>query len=238
MDTRSVAGPAPEELLAGYPDFDPAFVAVYAMGAPFTMTSPERMYALWQASRHVLARGVPGALVECGVWRGGSAMIMAHVLAEHGSDRELWLYDTFAGMPEPSAVDVDVHGTSARTQLARGDEFVVANASLTEVQANMARTAHPAERIVYVEGQVEDTIPRRAPDSIALLRLDTDWEASTRHELEHLWPRLALGGVLIVDDYGHWAGAHRAVDEFFAGRADAPLLTRVDYTGRIAVRAH
>ena len=84
---------------------------------------------------------------------------------------------------------------------------------------------------------MEETIPGRAPERIALLRLDTDWYESTRHELEHLWERLEPGGVLIIDDYGHWAGAREAVDEFFAKRSDAPLLTRVDYTGRIGVKA-
>jgi O-methyltransferase len=88
----------------------------------------------------------------------------------------------------------------------------------------------------FVKGLVEETIPDEAPSEIALLRLDTDWESSTRHELEHLWPRLAVGGVLIVDDYGHWAGARAAVDAFFATREDRPLLNRIDYTGRIAVR--
>jgi hypothetical protein len=88
----------------------------------------------------------------------------------------------------------------------------------------------------FVKGKVEDTIPGTLPGAIALLRLDTDWYESTRHELEHLWELLLPGGVLIVDDYGHWAGARDAVDEFFAGRPDAPLLSRIDYTGRMGVR--
>ncbi len=74
------------------------------------------------------------------------------------------------------------------------------------------------------------------PPSLALLRLDTDWYESTRHELEHLYPRLAAGGVLIIDDYGHWDGARRAVDEYFERQAAPLLLNRIDYTGRIAVK--
>lgn len=238
---RYPPSPAPEDLLATHPDLEPGFVAPYAAALPCTMTSPERMYALWQAVGHVVARGVPGALVECGVWRGGSSMVMAHALLGAGvDDRELWLYDTFAGMPEASAGDVDFSGVpaSARLEQAAGDrdDLVVAYASLPEVQANMASTGYPAQRVHCVPGLVEDTIPGQAPAQIALLRLDTDWEASTRHELVHLWPRLAPGGVLIVDDYGHWSGARRAVDGFFAGRDDAPLLVRVDYTGRLGVK--
>ena len=221
---------------------DPGFVAPYAAALDATMTSPERMYALWQATRHVAGAHVPGALVECGVWRGGSAMLMAHALLAAGhADRELWLYDTFAGMPEPAAADVDFMGVAGSERLAAAagdrDDLVAAHASLSEVRANVTGVGYPTERVVYVEGDVEDTIPARAPSEIALLRLDTDWESSTRHELEQLWPRVPVGGVLIIDDYGHWSGARRAVDGYFADRDDAPLLARVDYTGRIGVRA-
>jgi O-methyltransferase len=83
---------------------------------------------------------------------------------------------------------------------------------------------------------VERTLPDRAPAEIALLRLDTDWYESTRHELVHLYPRLSAGGVLIVDDYGHWAGAKRAVDEYLGEQAEPLLLHRIDYTGRIAIK--
>ena len=233
--------PAAQDLLTTHPDMDPDFVAAYAAAVDATMTSSERMYALWQATRHVIATGVPGALVECGVWRGGSAMVMAHTLVTAGvSDRDLWLYDTFEGMPAPDETDADFMGVQAADHLAAAggnrDDVVVAYASLDEVQANVQKIGYPADLVRYVEGQVERTIPAQAPSEIALLRLDTDWESSTRHELEHLWPRLAVGGVLIIDDYGHWSGARLAVDGYFAGRSDAPLLARVDYTGRMGVR--
>jgi predicted O-methyltransferase YrrM len=116
------------------------------------------------------------------------------------------------------------------------DSALLAYSTLAEVQANMARTGFPAERTRFVQGDVGQTIPGEAPERIALLRLDTDWYESTRHELEHLYPRLQPGGVLIVDDYGHWAGAREAVDEYFAQHGIAILLNRIDYTGRIAVK--
>jgi len=121
-------------------------------------------------------------------------MVMAHALLGAGdTSRELWLYDTFFGMPPPAAADVDFTGRPAAQQLAEGDgdDLVVAYASLDEVRANMARTTYPADRVRYVAGYVEETIPAQVPEQISLLRLDTDWEASTRHELEHLWPRLS-----------------------------------------------
>jgi hypothetical protein len=219
------------------PDMEREFLALYERCAPHTMTSIERMYALWQAVRHL--RGVAGGVVECGVWRGGSSMLAALTLAESNDERMLWLYDTFEGMSDPTDRDVDIAGTRVAEnweELRAQDGPILARATLAEVRANMGSTGVPEERIRYVPGKVEDTIPHHAPARIALLRLDTDWYQSTRHELEHLWPRLEPGGVLIVDDYGHWAGAREAVDEFFAAREDAPLLSRIDYTGRIGVK--
>ena len=233
--------PRAGRLERSHPDLDAAFAAVHARCAPFTMTTVERMYALWQGVRHVCRRGVRGDLVECGVWRGGSSMVAALTLGQEADEqRRLWLYDTFAGMSEPGERDVTFDGMSARDNwqsisTTPGDPTMAA-ATLDEVQRNMASTGIAAERVEYVRGPVEQTIPASVPERIALLRLDTDWYESTRHELEHLWERLEPGGVLIVDDYGHWTGAREAVDEFFAGRADAPLLARVDYTGRIGVK--
>jgi hypothetical protein len=107
---------------------------------------------------------------------------------------------------------------------------------LDAVRRTVLGSGYPAERVHFVEGRVEDTLPAHAPEQLALLRLDTDWYESTRAEMEHLYPRLVPGGVLIIDDYGHWEGARRAVDEHFAAHGPAPLLHRIDYTARIAVK--
>jgi O-methyltransferase len=215
---------------------DPEFLELHARCAAYTMTSLERMYALYEAVRHVVRAGVPGDFVECGVWRGGSSMLTAMVLNRLGdSERRLCLYDTFAGMPEPGELDVDALGRSAASQWAseqRGDVNEWCYASLAEVRQNLLSTGFPAERL----NLVEETIPATAPDRIAVPRLDTDWYESTWHELNHLYPRLSSGGVLIVDDYGHWAGARAAVDRYFAETAKPPLLNRIDCTGRIGVR--
>lgn len=201
------------------------------------MTSAERVFALRRSVRRVVTEGIPGAVVECGVWRGGSMLAAALTLAELGdTTRDLYLFDTFTGMPEPT--EQDRHGGElAATLLARSspDSWVRAYSSLAEVRRTMRRSGYPASRIHYVEGRVEETIPDRAPESIALLRLDTDWYQSTRHELKHLWPRLSAGGVLIVDDYGHWEGARRAVDEWLAGEPGL-ALEPIDYTGRLLIK--
>jgi O-methyltransferase len=213
---------------------------IYNRCWPYTMTNLERTYALYQAVGYVVRHNVPGAVVECGVWRGGSAMAAALSLLEFGdSARPLFLYDTFAGMTEPGQPDVDLFGRVAHAEWAgkRRDGFNEwCHAPLDEVRRNMAATGYPADRIVYVKGRVEDTIPRVLPDNISVLRLDTDWYESTRHELEHLYPLLSPGGVLIVDDYGYWNGARTATDDYFAETGHPILLHRVDGSARVGVK--
>jgi O-methyltransferase len=222
------------------PDMDPAFLAIYANCREFTMTYIERMYALHKAVKYVAAHAVPGAIVECGVWRGGSMMNAAFTLLAMGSaDRDLYLYDTFEGMSEPSSPDVDYLGNAAIQRWEAGaspgyNEWCYA--PLEEVKQNLSSTRYPPERLVFVKGRVEDTIPKVAPPSIAILRLDTDWYDSTYHELQHLFPRLSRGGVLILDDYGHWRGHRQAVDRYLQEHHIPILLNRVDYCGAMGVK--
>ena len=156
------------------------------------------------------------------------------------TDRDLYLFDTFAGMPKPQNVDVDFNGYSAMplfTSAQTGEDtsdFCLA--TLPEVQAGMADTHYDQQLTHFVKGKVEDTIPSQAPDKIALLRLDTDWYESTRHGLEHLFPRLSCGGILVLDDYGYWKGAQKATDEYIARHAPTLFLNRIDHTGRIAIK--
>jgi hypothetical protein len=211
-----------------YPvDFEEGWVETIERVRAFTQTSPERLAALCAAVEHVVRRRIEGAVVECGVWKGGSMMAVALTLLRLGdAQRDLYAYDTFTGMPEPTVGDVDFAGYSCTA----GENAV----GVREVAAALATTGYDPGRFHFVEGKVEATIPKRVPERIALLRLDTDWYESTRHELEHLYPLLAPGGILIIDDYGHFRGAREAVDEYFA---DEPVfLSRIDYTGRLVVK--
>lgn len=206
----------------------------------YTMTSIERQIALIDAVRYLVRRGIEGCFVECGVWRGGSIMAAMLTLIDEGaSNRNFFLYDTFEGMTPPTDVDITFDGTPAVTHL-KNDKYGTGYwclASLNDVQANLRITGYPEDRVNFIKGPVEQTLPVFAPqEEIALLRLDTDWYESTKHELVHLFPKLRSGGVLLIDDYGHWQGAKQAVDEFLSQTEDQYYMHRIDYTGRILIK--
>lgn len=155
-------------------------------------------------------------------------------------DMDLFLFDTFEGMSKPGEEDVQAStGELAAKLLATNDRKaeVWAYAPFEDVRQNLQSTGYQPSHLHFVKGKVEDTIPGNAPDQISILRLDTDWYESTKHELVHLFPRLSKNGILIIDDYGAWAGARKAVDEYFANRGLKPFLARIDNTGRIYVNA-
>jgi len=238
MRSQGNSGPPSYSFVRGDEDEDRETVGFVR---PYTMTSPERIRALCSATRYIEEAGIQGAIVECGVWRGGSMMAVARTLMSRGApDRDLYLFDTFEGMSEPGVHDVATTGESARELLGRAsrteEDLVWCYAPIERVAQVMSLTKYPERRIHLVPGRVEDTLQAAAPGQIALLRLDTDWYESTRHELEQLFPRLSRGGVLILDDYGHWQGARRAVDEYLREHQVKLLLHRIDYTGRIGVK--
>jgi O-methyltransferase len=230
-----------EDPVPGYPDLTKAEAEIIQAALPYTMTPVDRLYALINAVRYICTYKIFGAFVECGVWRGGSMVAAARTLMECGClDRELYLFDTYEGMPKPQDVDKTYRGVTAafhyethRTSTGRSN---LCYASLEDTQQVLYSTGYPKERVHFIKGKVEDTVPLSAPDKIALLRLDTDWYESSKHELFHLFPLLAPAGVLIIDDYGHWQGCRKAVDEYFGGQETPVLLNRIDYSSRIAVK--
>lgn len=208
---------------------------------PYTMTGHNRIHALIRAVKYVISNEISGDIVECGVWRGGSMMAVAKTLLNHGrEDRELYLFDTFEGMVEPSEQDVDYWGEPASIQIKKfkkhenGSEWCFS--PLNDVISVFHTIGYKKEKVHFVKGRVEDTLPGKAPDNISILRLDTDWYESTKHELAHLFPRLVHGGVIIIDDYGHWQGARKATDEYLSENNIKLLLNRIDYSGRIGVK--
>jgi O-methyltransferase len=173
------------------------------------MTPPVRRRAMIDACRAV--ENIPGDIVECGVFRGANIIIARKVLP----DRVCWLYDTFAGMTEPEPVDTKRSGAPAAGRK-------TANwclSPLEEVRGYLEGAGVLDDtKLKFVVGDVLKTLRVTLPERIALLRLDTDWYASTKLELEVLYPLLSSGGVLLIDDYGHWLGARAAVDEYFGNR--------------------
>lgn len=221
-------------------DMDPEFEPIFYKCKDYTMTSKERMYALYNAIKYVSEYNIEGDIVECGVWKGGSSMISALTLNRmEKSEKKIYMYDTYSGMSEPTKKDIDYEGNESIPKwkkLKKDNLNEWDYAPLKEVQKNMFSTGYPKENIFFIKGKVEDTIPNTIPNKISLLRLDTDWYESTYHELIHLFPLLSEGGVIIIDDYGHWKGAKEAVDEYFHENSIQILLNRVDYTGRIGIK--
>ena len=238
---RRLINSAGFELIRLDANLEPDELATLTRVRDYTMTGAERLIGLINAVKYVVTNRIEGAFVECGVWRGGSMMAAALTLNDlKDQSRHLQLFDTFEGMTPPTSKDIVFSGQTAKDILDQTERKegpgVWAFASYEDVKQNMAATGYPSDRIHLVKGKVEDTLPQQAPEKIALLRLDTDWYESTKHELEHLYPRLQPNGVLIIDDYGHWVGAKQAVDEYFATLKLKPFLSRLDYTGRLVIK--
>jgi O-methyltransferase len=228
--------------LAAFRDAEPLFHAHLERVRPFSMTSTERLYAMHKATEYVVRAGIFGDIVECGVWRGGSMMMAALTLLAMGdTSRRLVLFDTFEGLPKPDREkDVDLWGHSNYDEWTRHRRTDTssdwAEAPIDEVRRNMESTGYPMDKVAFVKGMVQDTLAANCPEAIALLRLDTDWYASTVCEMRYLYPRLSESGVLIIDDYGHLQGQRQAIDEYFARNREPVLLNRIDYSGRLAIK--
>ncbi|HZX49808.1 MAG TPA: TylF/MycF/NovP-related O-methyltransferase [Candidatus Paceibacterota bacterium] len=217
---------------------DPDFERLYEKCKKHTMTSKGKVYALYNAVKYILQAGIPGDFVECGVWRGGNTMLIAYMLLEmQDTSRKIYLYDTFEGMVEPTPNDYTFLNQIPAVLRWKREQKDAYNewcfAPLEEVQEAMFSTGYPKDRMVFVKGKVEKTIPQTMPEQISLLRLDTDWYESSRHELAHLFPLLARKGVLILDDYRYWAGQKKATDEYFT-ETKTPMLL-VDNIGGATV---
>lgn len=237
-----------EDYPIGDIDRDSLFTNLFAQTREYTMTSKEVMFSTYQAARYVAQRGIAGDVVECGVWRGGSALLAALTIQKLAQaekrrwfggtkpERKFWLYDTFEGMTVPTGRDVDIDGITARAYMETyADHGKWCYADEADVRRVFHSNGIADSDIKLVKGDVVSTLKQHKPDRIAMLRLDTDWYESTKVELETLFPRLSVGGVLIIDDYGHWEGAREAVDEYFANNPSV-LLNRISYSVRVVVK--
>lgn len=216
----------------------------YVINENLSMVGRKRLISLTEACNHVVLSGVKGDFVECGVWRGGASILATKIFEKHKDFRQVWLFDTFAGMTEPSAKD-NKHGSTfdktleKYSQLDRGNTNEWCLASLAEVKNNFSKSLVPLSRVRFVKGDVRETLLNQSslPEQISVLRLDTDFYDSTLIELEVLYPRLAKGGILLIDDYGTWEGCAKAVEDFFSrGKFARPLLIADSGQGRVGVK--
>lgn len=218
-------------------DFTDDDAALVATVRPYTMTSAEAIRHLRDCVRYVSARKIPGAFVECGVWKGGSSMTAAIEFKKLGDHRDVFLFDAY-DLPIPPPVDADTdHGGNRVFGGATETKPYWAAVTAEDVGGHMKLTGYPENHVHIVKGLVADVIPGRAPETISILRLDTDTYESTIHNLRHLYPRLSDGGVLILDDYGSHAGIRQAVSEYFGDPSVAPLIQRVDASAGCILKA-
>jgi len=227
-------------------DFPETTVDTINRVRPYTMTTVARIEAVCSATEYVVRNKIPGAFVESGVWKGGSSMAAALTLIKNGvTDRDLYLFDTFEGMPPPGDEDAVIGSDNASIRAwweaenerrARSGEDPWLHASVDMVRRNMSLTGYDLDHVQLVPGMVEDTVPGSAPDQIAFLRLDTDYYSSTKVELETMFPRLSPGSIMIVDDYGFTEGTRKAVDDYFASYPDPVYFHRVDACARLMIK--
>lgn len=213
--------------------------AIWSEVKAFTLTDKWRVLALILSVQHIVKHNLPGCIVECGVWRGGSMMAIARALLNRGiMDRKLYLFDTFQGMPAPCEkdrhFDDDVRAQYEAAQFSNREGSSWCYAPLEEVRRNLESTGYPTENLHFIPGKVEDTLPVTDVPEIAMLRLDTDFYESTKAEMEYLYPKLTSGGILLLDDYYNWLGSKDAVDEYIAEHNIPIMLMTLGGGGAVA----
>lgn len=214
----------------------------YVIDNHLSMVSPEGLWSTLSAVKYVCENEIPGDFVECGVWRGGNAIIAAEIFRRYESQKKVYLFDTFSGMSEPTSEDRGLADSQpAMAQYLESDKGTHNEwcyAPIGEVRRHFTDKNLLTRNVVFVEGDVEMTLQnsKNLPSQIALLRLDTDWYGSTKLELEVLFPKVSVGGCLIVDDYGFWSGSKKATDEYFSNQKVTPLFHVTDGSRRIAIR--
>jgi O-methyltransferase len=192
---------------------------------PYTLVSPERVHNLYRLARRIEREHVPGDVIECGVCNGGSAAVLARSASRSRMTRTVWLLDSFEGMPAVTAYDADgADGHTAKSHVGKEvGNIEQVKSALKSVGADMAR-------IRIVPGWFQDTFPSVTASHIAILNIDADWYESVKLCLETFYDRVVPGGFISFDDYGHWPGCRKAVDEFFQARKLPYRLNQVDYT--------
>jgi O-methyltransferase len=200
----------------------------------YSMTNPVRMSCLLDAFKYVVKNKIKGDFVECGVWKGGNLILLQNLIEKYSViGRKIYAYDTFSGMSKFGKIDYNNNSVHASVLL-KENKDTLCYSSLEDVKSNFYSNTKFNKNLITIVGRVEDTLKKKLPKKISILRLDTDYYSSTKIELEKLWPRLTKGGILIIDDYGYWKGCRKAVDEFFYKKY--PFLIHIDETCRLIIK--
>lgn len=214
---------------------NPVKIALFLKVMPYTMVGYKRLSNAYELACKAIAENVPGAFVEFGVWKGGVAGVMATAAKEAESERMTWLFDSFEGLPEPTEKD-GAHAAEYASEHTSGRlrSIVKCVGPIEDVEKLFFSVLRiPREQARIEKGWFQETLPgaKQELGQIAILRLDADWYESTKYALEELYDQVAPGGWVIVDDYGHWEGCKKAVDEFFERRGLRHQLIPIDETG-------
>jgi O-methyltransferase len=220
-----------------YPDFERIHLEIIKDIEDFTMTSPERIFALIEAVKYIINHNIVGDIVECGVWKGGSLMaIIQTLIAVNNDSRKVIGFDTFEkGMTESSDLDISIYGSNGK-EIVQDWEKNNEYPTLEFVLKYLLSSGYPARNIKLIKGDIFETLEKEDLKEISLLRLDTDWYNTTKFELEYLYKKVSKGGIIIIDDYGYWKGARKAVDEFISQNNLPILLNRLDDTARLIIK--
>lgn len=207
----------------------------------FSMSTPANHWAIIQSIKHISKNNIDGDFVECGVWKGGNIILFKLIADQQQLNKKIYAFDTFEGMPEPGGMDFDLKNIDAKKTFNKYKDKDIkwCYSTLDEVKSNIKSfDKNYIDFYSFIKGKVEETLndEKNLPNKISLLRLDTDFFESTKKELEILFPKLVSGGVLIIDDYGHWKGAKRAVDEYFELEKNFLWLHRIDYASRLLIK--
>ncbi len=202
----------------------------------YSMTTEIRMWALLNSLKKVHYEKIDGDIVECGVWKGGNIILIKKFIEKNNLKKKIYCYDTFEGMTPTSFIDNEISSGRNASEIVKNNNTYLCKSSLEETKDNVRKNVKDFNNINFIQGKVEDTLidEKNLPEKISICRLDTDYYSSTKIELEILYPRIVQGGILIVDDYGHWSGSKKAVDEYF--KDNFAMKHYVDYACRLIIK--
>lgn len=193
----------------------------------FTMIGDKRLNNIQFCVENVLKNNIAGDLIETGVWEGGATILMRAILKVNGdTNRKVWVADSFQGLPKPN---ISLYPADVAWQ--KIGELSYLSVSLDKVKSNFAHFGLLDSQVIFLKGWFKDSLPTAPIEKLAVLRLDGDLYESTIDALIHLYPKLSIGGYIIIDDYGHWPSCAQAINDYRKLHNIDDVMEKIDYTG-------